>query len=60
MIKKKTNKIIGQVIHSAVTRTFFLGGGIYFWEGQNFWIGILFSKFSVDLKKKKNHRANFV
>ena len=29
------------------------GGKICFWGGQNFWVGLVFTKFSVDLKKKK-------
>ena len=40
-------------MRSAATRTLFLGGKICFWGGQNFWVGLLFSEFSVDLQKKK-------
>ena len=39
------------------------GGKICSWGGKNFWVGLLFFKFSVDLPKKgqKNgHRANLV
>ena len=28
-------------------------GKISFWGGQKFWVGLLFSQFSVDLQKKK-------
>ena len=53
VLKKKISEIICQLIRSAATRTLFLGGKICFWGGQNFWVGLLFSEFSVDLKKKK-------
>ena len=29
------------------------GGKITFWGGQNFWDGLLFSEFSVDLQKRR-------
>ena len=38
---------------SVATRTLFFGGQHFFCGGQNFWVGLLFSEFSVDLKKKK-------
>ena len=40
---------------SAATKTMSVGGvGQNFFLGvQNFWVGLLFSEFSVDLKKKK-------
>ena len=40
----------------------FRGGRICFWGGQNFWVGLLFTKFAVDppQKRKKGHRANLV
>ena len=28
------------------------GGKICFWRGQNFWVGLVFIKFSVDIQKK--------
>ena len=38
-----------------LTRTLFLGGQNLFLEvGQNFGVGLLFSEFSVDLKKKSS------
>ena len=41
----------------AATRTLFLGRGkISFWWGQNFWVGLLYSDFSVGLQKKKKKR----
>ena len=36
------------------------GGKICFWMGQNFWVGLVFTKFSVDIQKKKRDRANMV
>ena len=36
------------------------GGKICFWRGQNFWVGLVFIKFSVNIQKKKDHRANMV
>ena len=35
-------------------------GKICFWGSQNFWAGLLFSDFSVDLQQKNCHRANLV
>ena len=32
------------------------GGKICFWWGQNFWVGLVFTKFSVDIQKKKSSR----
>ena len=29
------------------------GGKICFWRGQNFWVGLVFTKFSVDIQKKR-------
>ena len=52
ILKKITSEIICQLMRSAATRTLFLGGKICSWGGQNFWVGLLFSEFSVDLKKK--------
>ena len=36
------------------------GGKICFWRGQKFWVGLVFTKFSVDIQKKKGDRANMV
>ena len=35
-------------------------GKICFWRGQNFWVNLVFTKFSVDTQKKKGHHANIV
>ena len=32
------------------------GGKICFWMGQNFWVGLVFTKFSVDIQKKRSSR----
>ena len=32
---------------------YFMGSKICFWRDQNFWVGLIYTKFSVDLKKKK-------
>ena len=32
------------------------GGQICFWRGQNFWVGQVFTKFSVDIQKKRSSR----
>ena len=47
---------------SVATRTLFLGGqNLFLGGGQSFWVGLHFSEFSVDLRKKeKRHRANLV
>ena len=49
------------VVYSAATRTLLLGGQSLFLGvgGQNFWVGLLFSEFSADLKKK-GHRTDLV
>ena len=39
------------------TRTLFQGGQNYILGGQNFWDGLLFSEFSVDLQKKKEKKV---
>ena len=36
------------------------GGKTCLWRGQNFWVGLVFTKFFVDLQKKNVHRANLV
>ena len=48
--------------YSAATRTLFLGEENLFLKGQNVWVGLLFSEFSVDSPppKKRGHRANMV
>ena len=47
--------------NSAATRKLFLGGQnlILGGGGQNFWFGLFFSEFSVDLKKKKWSSCQF-
>ena len=32
----------------------FKGGKICLWRGQNFWVGLVFTKFSVDIHKKRS------
>ena len=46
---------------SAATKTMSVGGGgqNLFLGVQNFWVGLLFSEFSVDLKKKKRSSCQF-
>ena len=55
--EQKISKIIFRQYRN---KTLFLRGQNLFLGYQNLWVSLLFSEFSVDLKKKKGHRANLV